>query len=36
MVESLKISIYGENNPKARILNKEYAADIRFENIKPI
>jgi len=36
MSDSLKITLYGKNNPKARIFNEDYVADVKFDKIKSI
>ena len=36
MRDSLKVTIYGKDNPKERIFDKKYAEDISFEKIKEI
>ena len=36
MNDSLKIVLYGKNNPKIRLFNQEYVSDIKFDKIKSI
>ncbi|MEP3837706.1 MAG: insulinase family protein [Algibacter sp.] len=36
MKDSLTVAIYGENNPKARLLDEQYISEIDFDKIKTI
>ena len=36
MKDSLTVAIYGENNPKARLFDKTYISEIKFDKIKSI
>ncbi|MEO9571544.1 MAG: insulinase family protein [Polaribacter sp.] len=36
MQDSLTVAIYGENNPKARLFDKTYISEIKFDKIKSI
>ncbi|WP_038529816.1 M16 family metallopeptidase [Formosa agariphila] len=36
MKDSLTVTVYGENNPKARLFTEDYVSDIKFEKIKSI